>query len=98
MKHLPLSRILMTAALVTGVYMLAAGKAGAADKAGAEAKRDAQIDSRFAAADKDKNGKLTLEEAKAGMPRVAKNFDKIKTGSNDYVTIDEVKAASKKAP
>lgn len=95
MKQLPLSRIMMSAAIITGFYVMAAGTAYA-DKTSAAAKRDEQIESRFKKADKDGNGKLTLDEAKAGMPRVAKNFDKIKSGSNDYVTLDEVKAAAKK--
>ena len=97
MKSIPLTRILMSGAIMTGLYLMSAGPAYA-DKASADARRDKQIESRFTAADKDSNGKLTLDEAKAGMPRVAKNFDQIKTGSNDYVTLDEVKAASKKAP
>lgn len=54
-----------------------------------------EIESRFAAADKNGDGKLTLEEAKAGMPRVAKNFDRIDKDKKGYVTLDEIKAASK---
>jgi Ca2+-binding EF-hand superfamily protein len=55
----------------------------------------AEIESRFKAADKDGDGKLTLEEAKAGMPRVARGFDKIDTDKKGYITLDEIKA---KAP
>jgi hypothetical protein len=53
----------------------------------------AMVESRFAAADKDKDGKLTLAEAQAGMPRVAANFSKIDRAGKGYVTIDEIKAA-----
>jgi hypothetical protein len=35
---------------------------------------DKEIDQRFALADKNKDGKLTLAEAKEGMPRIASNF------------------------
>lgn len=46
---------------------------------------------RFAAADKNADGKLTLEEAKAGMPRIASNFKKIDTNNDGFVTIEEIK-------
>lgn len=62
----------------------------------AESFRDRQIDERFAAADKNKDGKLTLDEARAGMPRVADNFDMIDTQKRGYVTVDQIKAAADK--
>ena len=57
-----------------------------------ESRTDREIDERFAAADKNKDGKLTLEEAKAGMPRVATNFQRIDTQKKGYVTAAEIKA------
>lgn len=51
------------------------------------------MEGRFKAADKDGDGKLTRDEAKAGMPRVSSNFDKIDKGGKGYVTLDEIKAA-----
>ncbi len=78
---------------------LVAALAGAIMIAGpgaAHAQSAAQIsmmESRFAAADKDKDGKLTLAEAQAGMPRVAANFSKIDRAGKGYVTIEEIKAA-----
>lgn len=59
-----------------------------------ESFRDRQIDDRFAKADKNRDGKLTLEEAQAGMPKVAVNFDKIDTQKKGYVTADQIKAAA----
>jgi Ca2+-binding EF-hand superfamily protein len=53
----------------------------------------AEMEARFAAADKDGDGKLTPEEAKAGMPRVSKNFSKIDKGSKGFVTIEDIKDA-----
>lgn len=47
---------------------------------------------RFAAADKNADGKLTLEEAKAGMPRIASSFSKIDVDKKGYVTLDQIKA------
>ncbi len=63
---------------------------------GAQAQTAAQIaemESRFAAADKDGDGKLTPEEAQAGMPRVSKNFARIDKGGKGFVTVDDIKAA-----
>jgi hypothetical protein len=57
------------------------------------AKRDAMLEERFKAADKDGDGKLTKDEAEAGMPRVAKHFDEIDKDHKGYVTLDQIKAA-----
>ena len=53
--------------------------------------RDAMIEARFKAANKKGDGKLTLEEAKAGMPRVAAHFDRIDTQKLGYITVDQIK-------
>lgn len=58
----------------------------------ADAKTDKDIEERFKAADKDHDGKLTLAEAKAGMPRVAKGFDKIDKDKKGYITVEQIKA------
>jgi hypothetical protein len=54
---------------------------------------DSMIDKRFKEADKNKDGKLTLDEAKEGMPRVAKNFDQLDAERKGYVTIEQIKKA-----
>jgi hypothetical protein len=62
----------------------------------AQAQSPAQIaamEAKFAAADKDADGKLTPEEAKAGMPRVSANFVKIDKGSKGFVTVEDIKDA-----
>ncbi len=74
-----LSILLIAAALTTSVYAQ-------------ESRTDQEIDQRFAAADKNKDGKLTLEEAKAGMPRVAANFQRIDQQNKGYVTAADIKA------
>jgi hypothetical protein len=63
--------------------------------ASAESYRDRMIDEKFAAADKNHDGKLTLAEAQAGMPKVAANFDKIDAQGLGYVTLDQIKAADR---
>lgn len=50
------------------------------------------LDQKFAEADTDHDGKLTLVEAKAGMPRVAAHFNDIDSARQGYVTQDQVKA------
>ena len=45
---------------------------------------------RFQKADLDHDGKLTREEAKAGMPRVFKNFDKIDADRKGFVTLQQI--------
>jgi Ca2+-binding EF-hand superfamily protein len=65
---------------------------GNAGLALADAKQDKDIEEKFKAADKDHDGKLTLAEAKAGMPRVAKGFDKIDKDKKGYLTVDQIKA------
>ncbi len=72
---------------ISGVALLGAGVANADN-----AKRDQEIDEKFKAADKNSDGHLTLEEAKAGMPRVARAFSKIDSANKGYVTADEIKA------
>ncbi len=51
-----------------------------------------EIETRFKAADKNADGKLTLEEAKDGMPRVADAFGHIDAEKKGYVTLEQLKA------
>lgn len=51
------------------------------------------IDSRFAASDTNKDGRLTKAEAEAGgMDRVVANFTKLDTQKRGYVTVAQIKA------
>lgn len=49
-----------------------------------------EVVSRFKAADKNGDGKLTLEEAQAGMPRVAMAWDKIDVDKKGYITLEQL--------
>jgi Ca2+-binding EF-hand superfamily protein len=51
-----------------------------------------QFIKRFNAADTNGDGKLTREEAKAGMPAVYKHFDEIDRDKKGYVTIADIAA------
>ncbi len=59
-----------------------------------DTERAKQIEEKFKAADKNNDGQLTLEEAKAGMPRVAKGFSRIDADKKGFVTLDQIKAMS----
>lgn len=72
--------------------VVGASLAASSDLAWADAKTDKDIEERFKAADKDHDGKLTLAEAKAGMPRIAKGFDKIDKDKKGYLTVEQIKA------
>ncbi|CAG2136323.1 EF-hand domain-containing protein [Cupriavidus numazuensis] len=62
----------------------------AAPSTTAEAK--ALISDRFKAADANHDGKLSRDEAKAGMPQVYKNFSKIDSLKRGYVTERQIGA------
>jgi Ca2+-binding EF-hand superfamily protein len=49
-----------------------------------------KLKTRFAAADKNSDGKLTREECEAGMPRIYKGFDKIDANNIGYITLDQI--------
>jgi Ca2+-binding EF-hand superfamily protein len=55
-----------------------------------------KIEEKFNAADAKHDGKLTLREARAGMPRVAKAFDKIDVEKKGYITLDQLQAFANK--
>ena len=50
-----------------------------------------ELETRFKAADKNADGKLTLQEAKDGMPRIADAFTHIDTDKKGYVTLEQIK-------
>ncbi|CAB3795805.1 hypothetical protein LMG27177_03968 [Paraburkholderia fynbosensis] len=48
------------------------------------------LEARFTAANATHDGKLTKEQAQAGMPRVAAYFDEIDTTHQGYVTLEQI--------
>lgn len=50
------------------------------------------LQQRFDAADTNHDGKLTLAEAQAGMPRIAQHFADIDTNHQGYITLEQIKA------
>ena len=57
-----------------------------------DASRNQEIAERFAKCDVNKDGKLTLEEAKGCMPRIYSNFNRIDSGNKGYVTVAQIQA------
>ncbi len=51
-----------------------------------------QVQTRFANANTTRDGKLTREQAQAGMPMVAKHFEEIDTHRVGYVTLPQIEA------
>lgn len=63
--------------------------------AAAHTGRHRKLQERFDDANTTHDGHLTLEQARAKMPSVARDFDAIDTDHKGYVTIDQIKAHSK---
>ena len=57
--------------------------------------REQRMAERFNTADTNHDGKLSLDEAKAGLPMVARNFDQIDTGHTGSVTFEQLTAYAK---
>jgi Ca2+-binding EF-hand superfamily protein len=51
-----------------------------------------ELEARFKVADKNADGKLTLQEAKEGMPRIADAFSHIDIEKKGYVTLEQIRA------
>ena len=54
--------------------------------------RHMTVRERFAVANTTHDGRLTLEQAKAGFPAMARLFDAIDRDHKGYITIDDIKA------
>ena len=79
------TRSLLLAGAVLAGASAVAGAAQAAPTA-------SMVAAKFQLADIDGNGKLTRDEAKANMPRVAKAFDQLDAAKRGYLTLDQVQA------
>ena len=59
-----------------------------------EDSRKQEIAKRFAACDKNHDGKLTKEEAKGCMPRIYEHFSYLDSDGKGYVTVAQIQAAA----
>jgi Ca2+-binding EF-hand superfamily protein len=83
--------MLRPALFVSLLLVPAFALAGSADKTG---ERKHQLEEQFKKADKDNDGTLDKNEAKA-MPHVAKHFKEIDADKNGTVSMDEIRAFMK---
>lgn len=86
-----LKKQLISSALAFTLVSLSGGSAAQTVDAATQAKLT-ELETRFKASDKNADGKLTLEEAKEGMPRIADAFSHIDVEKKGYVTLDQIKA------
>jgi Ca2+-binding EF-hand superfamily protein len=57
-----------------------------------DASRNQEIAERFAKCDTNRDGKLTMSEAKGCMPRIYDHFNSIDSGNKGFVTVTEIQA------
>ena len=79
------AKLAVTALLASAAVLAPALSAHAEEKG-------ARLEAAFKKADKDNDGTLTKDEAKA-MPHVAQNFDAIDTDKDGTVSLDEIRAS-----
>ncbi|QEZ48165.1 calcium-binding protein [Cupriavidus oxalaticus] len=92
-KRVLLTGAILAAALATGqaaAQQPPQAQPGQPQKPMTAQEAKAMFAEKFKAADADNDGKLTRQEAEAGMPEVAKNFDKIDRKKTGYVTQKQV--------
>ncbi len=77
------------------VAVAAAVSAGAQDRHAGRGDMAETMKQRFAAADKNGDGKLTKDEAGAGMPFVFKHFEEIDKAHTGAVTLADIAAFAK---
>ena len=90
-----LNRMLKCSVLVA-FYAAVVGSTISAQAQSQMSASDKEIVERFKAADKNQDGKLTLAEAQAGMPRVAEHFSYIDSQGRGYVTLNQILALADK--
>ena len=78
--------------LLAAALALSTSAVFAQDRAAKAEKAKEKIEEKFKAADTNHDGKLSKDEAKAGMPKVYEKFDDIDTGKTGFITLDQVKA------
>jgi Ca2+-binding EF-hand superfamily protein len=61
-----------------------------------DASRNKEIQERFVKCDLNRDGKLTLDEAKGCMPRIYDHFSRIDEQNKGYVTVAQIEAMAAK--
>lgn len=84
------SLIALSSALVLTVAMPLTATAQNSPNMPATPADDAEVTARFKAADKNGDGKVTREEAEAGLPRIAMAWEKIDVDKKGYITLEQL--------
>ncbi len=84
-----------TRTLALALTLVAAAGSALAQDAGRGGGRAGELQKRFAAADKNGDGRLTKEEAQAGMPMVYKHFDEIDKTHSGSISLADIAAFAK---
>jgi Ca2+-binding EF-hand superfamily protein len=86
------TRFRITARIALAGALVALAAAATAQDTERGQKMAAEMQKRFAAADKNGDGRLTREEAEAGMPFVFKHFDEIDKAKQGSVALADIAA------
>lgn len=82
--------ISLSSALIFAAAVPLTASAQSAANLPATPANDAEVTARFNAADKNGDGKVTKEEAEAGLPRVAMAWEKIDVDKKGYITLEQL--------
>jgi Ca2+-binding EF-hand superfamily protein len=80
------SSVLAISVAISSALLLPACAADRSEKA-------KELEQRFRAADKNKDGVLTEAEAKSGMPKLSKHFGRIDADKSRTISLSEIKTA-----
>jgi hypothetical protein len=89
------SAVAIAIAVAVGALSVAGPTLAQDGKAGRGRDMAAEMQKRFAAADKNGDGRLTKEEAQAGMPMVFKHFDEIDKAHTGTISLADIAAFAK---
>jgi len=82
--------------LTKGLVYIAIGLSVCASVNADNSERNKEIADRFASCDKNRDGRLTRDEAKGCMPRIFDHFSYIDTDNRGYVTVAQIQAMASK--
>lgn len=82
--------------LTKGLVSIAIGLSACASVNADNSVRSKEIADRFASCDKNRDGRLTRDEAKGCMPRIFDHFSYIDTDNRGYVTVAQIQAMASK--
>lgn len=89
-NRLPLTKLALTGLASLAASLGSVSIAIANDNLPPPPANKQEVEARFKAADTNHDGKVTREEAKTSMPRVAMAWDKIDVDKKGYITLNQL--------